>query len=343
MARIKNPITIVGTAGGSGKPEEAKTVTLALSSGDQVVQPSEGCTISQVTIQKPATLLASNIKSGVNIAGVIGSLVISNTLPTLYTPSISKSSNTLNISNSSNNGAYVAGYKIYSDGTLINTQSGTSYTITNLSKGRYNLSVKAYGTNFNDSNLTSALAVAVYEFLKDIKNVTISATLSKTTSGLTVSFTIAAASGYYRPTKISVYCNGEELAYTYNPYTGAVAISALKTDYSGTDTRLLTSPTLSLSGSVLTIDDTKFATAVDVYDGSTNVSEVSVTPSVSDTTNVIVICAEGLTSPKLVTPAVTLDGSTITIVDSAIGSGEVTNATAYDVYDGNTVATTITL
>lgn len=56
----------------SGKPETATTVTLNLASGNQVVTPSTGQVFSQVTITKPSTLLASNIKKDINIAGVVG-------------------------------------------------------------------------------------------------------------------------------------------------------------------------------------------------------------------------------------------------------------------------------
>ncbi|MEG1706544.1 MAG: hypothetical protein RR291_03515 [Clostridia bacterium] len=57
-----------------GKPEEVKIVDLAMSSGNQVIAPTAGKTISQLTVNKPVTMLPENIKSGINIGGVIGSL-----------------------------------------------------------------------------------------------------------------------------------------------------------------------------------------------------------------------------------------------------------------------------
>ena len=329
--------------GGGGKTEEEKEIVLDLALGDQVVYPTAGSVFSKVTIKKPADLASENIKSGKTIGGVPGSLVVSSTTPTLYAPSISKSGNTLYISNSSNNGAFVGGYRLYSGGNLVATQSSTSLTLTSLAKGQYSLTAKAYGTGFNDSNASNSVAATVYEFLKNIKGVTISATLSKTTDGNTVSFTLAAASGYHLPTAISVHCNGEALSYTYSPYTGAVNISSLKSSYSGSSTFAGISPTISISGNTLSVSDIALASEIDVYDGSTLVAEETVTPTVSDTADVIIIDAEGLATAKLVAPKITLSGATLSVVDSVNNSGDVVNATSYDVYDGSTLAGNITI
>lgn len=55
-------------------PTEAKTVELSMPSGNQTVSPSSGKFLSAVTVKKPATMLPENIKSGVNIGGVVGTL-----------------------------------------------------------------------------------------------------------------------------------------------------------------------------------------------------------------------------------------------------------------------------
>ena len=52
---------------------ETPNVDLSLASGNQTVNASSGKYIKSLTITKPSTLVASNIKSGVNIAGVNGS------------------------------------------------------------------------------------------------------------------------------------------------------------------------------------------------------------------------------------------------------------------------------
>lgn len=51
---------------------ETQTVTLSLASGNQTVSATNGKYMTSVTINKPSTLVAGNIKSGVNIAGVTG-------------------------------------------------------------------------------------------------------------------------------------------------------------------------------------------------------------------------------------------------------------------------------
>ena len=54
------------------KEEQVKVVALDMAQGDQNVLPSENKVLSQVTITKPDTLVAGNIKQGVNIGGVVG-------------------------------------------------------------------------------------------------------------------------------------------------------------------------------------------------------------------------------------------------------------------------------
>lgn len=53
-------------------PTETKSVTLSLASGNQTVPANSGKYMTSVTINKPSTLVAGNIRSGVNIAGVTG-------------------------------------------------------------------------------------------------------------------------------------------------------------------------------------------------------------------------------------------------------------------------------
>lgn len=63
------------------KSEQQKSVSLDLASGDQIVTPDNGQVLTQVLIKKPETLLASNIKKDVNIAGVVGTYVAQDYLP----------------------------------------------------------------------------------------------------------------------------------------------------------------------------------------------------------------------------------------------------------------------
>ena len=58
------------------KPEQEKTVDLAMASGNQVISPDAGKNLSKVTVTKPSTLVAGNIKTGVSIGGVTGTLEV---------------------------------------------------------------------------------------------------------------------------------------------------------------------------------------------------------------------------------------------------------------------------
>lgn len=54
--------------------QQTKTVNLSMASGNQTIKPDSGKVLSQVTITKPSTLIAENIKKDVNIGGVIGTM-----------------------------------------------------------------------------------------------------------------------------------------------------------------------------------------------------------------------------------------------------------------------------
>ena len=74
-SNIKNGVSILGVTGNvtPAKQEQTKTVALSMSSGDQVVTPDTDKVLTQVTIEKPSTMIASNIKKNVTIGGVTGS------------------------------------------------------------------------------------------------------------------------------------------------------------------------------------------------------------------------------------------------------------------------------
>lgn len=52
----------------------SKSVSANFAKGDMVIEPDEGTVLSQVTVKKPSTLLPANVASGINIAGVVGTL-----------------------------------------------------------------------------------------------------------------------------------------------------------------------------------------------------------------------------------------------------------------------------
>lgn len=64
---------ITGTHAGQ-KTEQTKTITLSMASGNQTVTPDSGKVLNKVIITKPDTLIPENIKKGVTICGVTGTL-----------------------------------------------------------------------------------------------------------------------------------------------------------------------------------------------------------------------------------------------------------------------------
>lgn len=73
---IKSGVVIGGVTGtlSPAKTEQPKTVALDMANGNQIINPDDGKTMTQATVLKPATMAAENIKSGVDIGGVVGSL-----------------------------------------------------------------------------------------------------------------------------------------------------------------------------------------------------------------------------------------------------------------------------
>lgn len=69
-----NGVKVVGTHECEAQSVETQTKSVALSmaNGNQVVTPDTGKYFTSVTIQKPSTLIPSNILNGIDIGGVIG-------------------------------------------------------------------------------------------------------------------------------------------------------------------------------------------------------------------------------------------------------------------------------
>jgi hypothetical protein len=79
----------------SPKEEETKTVTPNFSSGNQVITPTSGKVLSQVTLTKPTDLLPENIAKDKNVCGVTGTSFIAIELTqTQYDALSTKDSNT---------------------------------------------------------------------------------------------------------------------------------------------------------------------------------------------------------------------------------------------------------
>jgi hypothetical protein len=67
-------LALKGIKGGGDTPTQEKTVALDMANGNQIITPDDGKIMTQATVLKPETMAAANIKNGVNIGGVVGSL-----------------------------------------------------------------------------------------------------------------------------------------------------------------------------------------------------------------------------------------------------------------------------
>lgn len=143
-------------------PTEEKTVDLSMASGNQVITPTSGKVLSKVTITKPSTMLATNIKKDVNIGGVVGTYegVILPTYNGLLrfasAPTISLANSTLNITAVDN----ATSYAIYSNNTLLTTITTTSVDLSTLitTAGSYTIYAIAKATGYVDSEKSNEVS-----------------------------------------------------------------------------------------------------------------------------------------------------------------------------------------
>lgn len=189
-------------------PTQEKTIDLALASGNQTVMPDSGYDLSKVTVKKPDTLIAENIKKDVVIGGVTGTLDtqkdeqeksvsitengsttvtpdsgkvlskvtvevnVSGSQPQLHAPTITKDDTIVTITDSTLNGDFVTGYKLYAGDVLLSDQTENTADLSSLitEYGSYSITAKTKGTNFQDSEASNAIEY-VYEQIPSIYEV----------------------------------------------------------------------------------------------------------------------------------------------------------------------------
>ena len=190
--------------------------------------------------------------------------------PQLNAPSISRSNDTISISNPSANGNFATAYKIYNGDNFRGNTSNSSFTLTGLGAGTYNLSVKASGANFSDSPKSNVIKASVYTITRTLTNLTANNSTALMPDGVSYTVTITPASGYYLPEDITVTMGGKAYTkFTYDSYTGAITIPSVNgnvviTAVADTVNRLRR-PAISLSGSILTVTPPRYAASTYVY------------------------------------------------------------------------------
>ncbi len=84
-------------------------------------------------------------------------------LPTLNAPIISLNNSILTITNPETNGNFVTNFKVYKGSTLLTSTANTSIDLSSLitELGTYAITVRASGTNFNDSAASNSISYTV--------------------------------------------------------------------------------------------------------------------------------------------------------------------------------------
>ncbi len=258
-----------GKGGGSDIPEAEKTVALDMISGDQVITPDKGTTLKKVTVKKPSGLIPTNIVSGVDIGGVIGTATVSAESPQLHKLTLTRSNDTMTITNPATNGSFVQKFRIYNKGALLKEQTGTTFSLIGLGVGEYELQVSAVGAGFYDSEASAAVKASVFAISQSLTNLTTTNNATLISNGLEWTTTLKPTTGLYLPEDITVTMGGKPCVYKYNSYTGALTISNVNGDIAVTavayTAKKLRRPTLELDGSSLTVTPPRYAKTTNTY------------------------------------------------------------------------------
>lgn len=148
-----------------------------------------------------ANLKAENIAKGVSVLGIAGTHEGGGgEFPQLHAPTISISEDTLTITNPSNNGDFVTGYKILNNGAEVATVTDTTVDLTAVftEANDYTVTVKAIGTNFADSVDSNAVDYTniYYSVTYNLTNCTSNNTATQVRKNGSYKATIIAESGY---------------------------------------------------------------------------------------------------------------------------------------------------
>lgn len=149
----------------------------------------DGTGFVEINASQIVDCVAANILQGKTILGVQGTLVkgitptgtlditsngtkdvtnyasvnVNVPLPTLNAPTISLSNSTVTITNPVTNGSFVSGYDVYKNGTLLTSITLATVDLSTLitDSGTYTITVKAKGTNFNESAASNSVTYTV--------------------------------------------------------------------------------------------------------------------------------------------------------------------------------------
>lgn len=180
---------------------------------------------------------------------LIGQGVIIGGYPALHAPAISRSGNTVTISDPSSNGSYVTKYKIYNGNALLREQTAASFSLTGLGAGTYALSVSACGTDFEDSPKSNVINASVYTIARSLTNLSANNNTPLIADGQTYTVTLTPSSGYYLPESIIVTIGGSSSSdFTYSSLSGVISIPNINGNVSITAVASDQSPAMPIYG-----------------------------------------------------------------------------------------------
>lgn len=205
-----------------------------------------------------------------SIPALIESIETGGEQPQLNKLTLTRSNDTVTITNPSTNGGFVEGYKIYNGNSVIKTQTANTFSLIGLGAGDYQLGVKAHGTNFQDSPLSNVIKVSVCTISKSLTNLTSSNSATLISSGLPYTTKLTPANSYYLPEDIIITMGGQPLTkYSYDSYTGDLTIPNVKGNIAITavayNAAKLRRPKLSINGSVLSVTPPRYAENTQIY------------------------------------------------------------------------------
>lgn len=191
-------------------------VTVSPSKEAQVETPSEGyCGIGQVNIGAvtadiDANIVPENIKEGVSILGVVGTLSGgSGETPSLYAPTIAISDTGVLTVTDTRNGAFADKYYLVIDNVqgaeITNKTVDLTTVFADYAVGVYNVKVRV--TSPNNELLaadSTALTYGVYSITYTLTHVTAATAPAKILQGTQAEITLAADTGWFLPAEVSV-------------------------------------------------------------------------------------------------------------------------------------------
>lgn len=256
-------------------------VDLNFDGGDQIIDAPDDKVYDQVIVKRPDNFIASNIAKDVEIAGIVGTFEGAKEVPKLYTPSINRSNNYININNNSNNGAFSKMFKVYNNDELAFTWTSSSFNMIDKfeAENDYVISASCYNPLLIESDKSSSISISVYSIIKEYdEGLSTTDTTTKITNGLTYQFTMKAAFGYWLPELINFYekTNGteeyiESSDFTYSMYTGLISVKSTRANMKfiiqSTQYAFLERPKLYVTDGdyILTTDLTTHAEKLHIY------------------------------------------------------------------------------